>query len=238
MSVLINTHKPYIHIVLLLCGFVTKNSSAKEHSKEHTKKHPKGKRKDKQKKKLHRCKIDSDPCRRVNELSAPCNQTLPPPTSKVSIYKLSSDGNGNACNCNQLYYDSLSFCVHCMNGPGNKVSIQPLNEWKNSCIQHGTPFTEFPPSYLMPSSQLDGGNSTQIMPLYNDNNTTLDILIVVCVFETVIILTGIGFCIYYRLCYKNRNSAIIPKKSNNSKISTLKNDDVSSTSNTDNQLEQ
>ncbi|CAG8541373.1 4514_t:CDS:2 [Racocetra fulgida] len=65
-----------------------------------------------------------------------------------------------------------------MDSPGDKVSIQPLNEWKNSCIQHGTPFTEFP------------------------------------------------------------NSAIVQKKFNNSKISILKNVDVSNTSNTDNQLEQ
>ncbi|CAG8790183.1 7654_t:CDS:2 [Cetraspora pellucida] len=185
---------------------------------------------------LHKCISENNPCKRVNELSAPCNQTLPIPTGKESTYQLSTDGNGSACNCNQLYYDSLRSCTHCMESQDHEVFIQPLNEWKNACSQLGTNFTEFPPSYLMPSSQLDGGNSTQIMSLYDANNTTLDILIVICVFETVLIITGIGFCIFYRL-RRHKNSTIKSKEHDNSKTSMLKND-VSSTPNTENQLDQ
>ncbi|KAF0471943.1 hypothetical protein F8M41_025112 [Gigaspora margarita] len=210
MSALINTKKPYRHFFLFLFGFVTKNSSAeksaeklteksaekstKKSAKKSTKKLAK-----KQKKLIHRlkeCGTDNDPCERVNELSAPCNQTLPPPTSKVSIYEVTSYGNGALCNCNKLYYETLQSCTYCMDYNSSfQVSIQPLKDWKDSCMKFGTNFTEFPPFDVTPYSQLDGGNSTtnttQIEPLSDSNNVAFDILLSICVIETVLIIAGL-----------------------------------------------
>lgn len=250
MSALINTKKPYRHFFLFLFGFVTKNSSAeksaeklteksaekstKKSAKKSTKKLAK-----KQKKLIHRlkeCGTDNDPCERVNELSAPCNQTLPPPTSKVSIYEVTSYGNGALCNCNKLYYETLQSCTYCMDYNSSfQVSIQPLKDWKDSCMKFGTNFTEFPPFDVTPYSQLDGGNSTtnttQIEPLSDSNNVAFDILLSICVIETVLIIAGVLFYIFYRKCFYGS------KKLNESNNNIPKNDDILKILNSNNQLE-
>ncbi|CAG8552023.1 11273_t:CDS:2, partial [Dentiscutata heterogama] len=184
------------------------------------------------------CGPVNDPCKRVNELSAPCNQTLPPPASNFSIYEVTSNGNGALCNCNKLYYDTLESCTYCLSNSSRKVTIQRFKDWKESCIKFGTNFTEFPPSKVMPYSELDNGNSTnstQIVPLADPNNTTIDILIAICVFETVLIIAGIGFYIFYRMYY--RKNLFESKKLNEPKTNKLQDDDAN-IPNIDNQLEQ
>ncbi|CAG8613197.1 8712_t:CDS:2 [Dentiscutata erythropus] len=252
MSALISTKKTYRHFFLLLSGFVTKNSSAeksaeknsteksaeKKSAKKSTKKSTK-KSAEKHSKKKHKkiCGPVNEPCKRVNELSAPCNQTLPSPTGNFSVYEVTSYGNGALCNCNKLYYDTLETCTYCLSNSSRKVTIQRLSDWRASCMKFGTQFTEFPPSQVMPYSELDSGNSTnstKIVPLTDPNNITIDILIAICVIETVLIIAGIGFYIFYRKYY--RKNLFESKELNESKTD-LQND-IANIPNIDNQLEQ
>ncbi|CAG8471427.1 8839_t:CDS:2 [Scutellospora calospora] len=175
------------------------------------------------------CETNKDPCNKVNELSAPCNQTLPRPRSNFTLYKI-SNGEGNVCNCNRLYYDTLRSCTSCLNNSKHKVIIQPLWIWKNSCAKFGTPFTDFPPLNLM-SSDTGTGNTTRITSISDTN--TVDILIVVCVFESVLILIGIGYFLYHQL-YKKR---IKSKKLNDSITNLLQSNNLN-LSNIQHQLDQ
>ncbi|CAG8760218.1 hypothetical protein C2G38_2041380 [Gigaspora rosea] len=246
MSALINTKKSSRHFFLILFGFITKDSSAEKSEEKLTEKSAEKsikksakksvKKQRKQKHRLKECGTDNDPCIRVNELSAPCNQTLPPPTSKVSMYEVTSYGNGALCNCNRLYYETLQSCTCCMeNNSSYKVSIQPLRDWRESCKKFGTRFTDFPPFEVTPYSQLEGGNSTtnttKIVPLSDSNNVAFDILLSICVIETVLIIAGVVFYIFFRKCFFGS------KKLNESNTKKLQNEDILNILNSNNQLE-
>ncbi|CAI2171033.1 8673_t:CDS:10 [Funneliformis geosporum] len=104
------------------------------------------------------CGTLKDPCNLVNSTLSPCGGYFPPPTPEVlsgkisSKYELSSNDNSLfPCACNAELYSLLYRCTTCFIQPGNDITVEPLNDFKTTCIEGGFNFEVTSPTTTEPS---------------------------------------------------------------------------------------
>ncbi|CAG8541805.1 1618_t:CDS:2 [Funneliformis mosseae] len=96
------------------------------------------------------CGTVKDPCKLVNSTLSPCGGYFPSPTPEElnggisSIYKLaSSDISIFPCACNAELYSLFYRCTTCFMKPGNDITMEPLDDYKATCIEAGLNFEVF-----------------------------------------------------------------------------------------------
>ncbi|CAB4421071.1 unnamed protein product [Rhizophagus irregularis] len=62
-----------------------------------------------------------------------------PRTFKIDDPKLAP------CQCNMEYYNDLKECIECYSSPKNKIFVEPLSKYEQTCQQLGVPFGTKPP---------------------------------------------------------------------------------------------